>query len=86
MIQQCGNGRRSRAFRQSLFPLQQQQDGIGDLFFFNRDNVVYIFLNQRKRPFAGSPHRNSVGNRRGRLKRYGLPWATAAFMEGSFAG
>ena len=34
----------------------------GNLFFFNRNDLVHIFRDQRERDFTGATHGNSVGN------------------------
>ena len=43
VIQQRGDRGRPRAFGESFFALEEQQDCIGDFFLLNGDNVVHIF-------------------------------------------
>src|SRR6266403_1641970 len=78
-VDQSCEGRSARSFGQSFFALEQQQDGIGDFFFFDRDDVVHILLNQRQGAVAGASDSDAIRNSGGRLERHGL-----AFGDGNF--
>ena len=49
-----GEGGGSGAFGQGLFALQQQEDGVGDLFVVDGDDFVDVFLDQGQSAVAGS--------------------------------
>ena len=71
-IQHGRDGCRSRPFGQRLLALQQQQNGVGNLLFFHRDDVVHVLLHQRQRLFSSAAHRDSVGNGLCRFECYWL--------------
>src|SRR5271168_874151 len=63
----------SGSFGQNLLALQQQQDGVGNLLFFNRDDLVHILLDERERALARAAHRDPVGDGHSRRQGHGLP-------------
>jgi len=79
----CG---RARPFRQSLFALQQQKNGIRNLFFFHGDNVVYIFLDQRQSAVSRAPDSNAISDGRRRRERYRFAFCYGEFHGGQARG
>ncbi len=71
-VDESRNRRRASAFGQSFFAFQQQQDGVGDFFFFDGNDVVHILLNQRQGALAGAPDGDAIGDGRGRHERHRL--------------
>ena len=71
-IDQRSQCRRACAFSQSFFALEQEQDRVGNFFFFHGDDVVHIFLHQRQSTFSRAPHRDAVRDGRGRGERHWL--------------
>ena len=62
VLQQRRDARRARAFGQHLFAFEQREDGAGDLFFLDGNDLVDIFRDQRKRDLAGAAHGDAVGD------------------------
>src|SRR6266404_2445052 len=78
-VDQSCEGCSARSFGQSFFALEQQKDGVGDLFFFDGNDVVHVLLNQRQGAIAGASDSDSICNSGSRLERHGL-----AFGDGNF--
>jgi hypothetical protein len=81
-----GHGRRAGSFRQHFLSFQQQQDGVCDLLFFDGDDVVHIFLNQRKRALAARRTAIPSAMVTAEGKVTGFPSDSATFTEGIRAG
>src|SRR5579863_7003964 len=60
VLQHCSCGDSARAFAERLFLLKQEQNGIGDFFFVDCDDVVDVALDERKSESAGAANSNAV--------------------------
>src|ERR1700733_3127916 len=69
----------SGAFGERLFLLKEQENRIGDLFFVNRNNIVHISLDERKRYCARATNCYSIRDRYFRRQRNRCPLLDGRF-------
>ncbi len=63
VLQQGRDARGAGAFGEHFFAFEQREDGAGDLFFLDGNDLVDIFRDQRKGDVAGAADGDAVGDR-----------------------
>ena len=62
LVQHRGGANCARAFGERLFFFEHNQNGVGDFFVIDGDDIVDILLRERKSNFAGASHGDAVGD------------------------